>query len=231
LTAAILGLAWTLWRRREKTELMFWLLMAGAPIVVAPLMIFDDGWRALTSIGPLVALLLASGFATPAGQQQGVTDRGPVGPYRAFALGLVVLVLLASAPGVAHRLDLVGLRTLNTVSVDPDEVWILGGRAMAGLLVVPDIARLPRDVPALHYSDFERIVRHSGVEQYGPVLYPELRSRAFAFVATLGSIWGPIFIAPPEVMRNQDARGWKLRVANRGGGFYFWLCDRAEAVP
>jgi hypothetical protein len=227
---AVAGIGWTLLHRRERGEPTFWLLMALAPMCAAPFMIFDDGWRALTSIGPLVALLLASGFATPATGPAPITDRAPSSASRALLCLGATLALLVAAPGVAHRLDFLKSRTFKHVPLAPDEVWILGGKTMAGLLVVPDALGLPLTVPSVHYSDFVREVTDDELESYGRILYPELRTREFGFVASVGSIAYTILITPPEVMREQQVNGWKLRIANRGEGYYFWLCDKAEPI-
>jgi hypothetical protein len=227
--AAIAGIGWTLLYRRERAEPTFWLLMALAPMLAAPFMIFDDGWRALSSVGPLVALLLASGFATPATQPAPMTDRVAAGASRALLCLGATFALLVAAPGVAHRLDSLGSRSFRHVPLAPDEVWILGGKTMAGLLVVPDALDLPLTVPSIHYSDFVRAITDDELESYGLILDPEWRTREFGFVASVGSIVYTILITPPEVMRQQQVGGWKLRVAKRGG-YYFWVCDKAAPI-
>src|SRR6202000_517397 len=68
------GIVWVMISRRERRELSFWLLMLGSIALSAPFIIFDDGWRTICTSFVLVALLVASGFATPTTQAVGANS-------------------------------------------------------------------------------------------------------------------------------------------------------------
>jgi hypothetical protein len=173
-----------------------------------PWIIFDDGWRALCGTFPALAVLLASGFRTEmTPEAMGRTDRSPASALVAIA---AVLGLSLVIPAVASRLDLIGSKAVMGIDLKPRQLWVLGGRAAASLLVIPDSEALPPNVPSLHYHDFKDAIDQSAIEFYEKLLYPGLETREFGFVASVGSVAGPILLTPPEVVRRQDVGAWRL---------------------
>ena len=89
---------------------------------------------------------------------------------------------------------------------------MLGGKRVAGVLVVPDGASLPAEVPSIHFSDLKTAIDASNVESYERVLHPEMESREFGFAASVGSVVGAVFVTPPEVMRRRDVGAWRMTI-------------------
>ncbi len=84
---------------------------------------------------------------------------------------------------------------------------MFGGRRASGLLVVPDGAQLRHDV-----------VEQSGIEQDQGLLHPDAPEAPFAFVSAphLDHCAGDagVFIAPPQVLLEQDVKAWRFTIAN-----------------
>jgi len=213
---AVAGLIFVLGRRRERRELSFWVFMALGILASAPLVIMDDGWRVLSASFPLIALFLACGFSTPATMQP-PRDLAETSWKPKLALWGMFLVLASwlVVPGFAHWLDPIGARALKSVTAAADERIVLGGRYMAGYLVVPDGEPVPIRVPAMHLSEFRKILEYSGNEQYQKLTVPS-SSAAFGFVATPSARrWHhEIFMVPPEVIYRRDVTAWRFKLAD-----------------
>jgi hypothetical protein len=125
------------------------------------------------------------------------------------AIGGVVGLLLV-IPALAPQLDLIRSKAVMGIDLKPGQLWVLGGRPAAALLVVPDREALPQNVPSLHYRDFKDAIDQSAIEFLEKLLYPGLETREFGFVASVGSVAGPILVTPPEVVRRQDVGAWRL---------------------
>jgi hypothetical protein len=228
----IAGIAWVLLSRRERHELSFWTLIIGSIVASAPFVIFDDGWRVLCTSFPLISLLIASGFSTPICAPK-VAEVEPRHVSRLVVPSFLVLAIAGlsfAVPGIAHRLDLLDGRHLHDVAVDSNEELILGARHMAGFLVLPDGAPLPKSPPAIPFSAFAAIVSNSGIEQYQPLVTP-----VPAFSPPFGMVSVPAYrkkssgllIVPPEMMEREDVAAWKVRL---DGGTYWYRVSRAEPV-
>ena len=63
-----------------------------------------------------------------------------------------------------------------------DDMFVLGGASLTGVLVVADDQPLRNEVPTLHLSDFMNVVRQSGIETYQPLVTPTPPTVPFALV-------------------------------------------------
>src|SRR5205823_4108735 len=98
----------------------------------------------------------------------------------------------------------------------PDEAVVFGGRRLAGFLIVPDGTALRKDIPSLHLSEFEAIIKESNVEIYQGLIHPEVPPLPFGFIFAprlekdVSSDYQ--YIVPPIVMERQDMPAWRLLV-------------------
>jgi hypothetical protein len=210
---ALVGLTITLSRRREQSELSFWLCMWLGLFASVPFVIFDDGWRVLSSIFPLIALFLACGFSTHAAVPIAVAPAGSRAPTLALAGVLVTMSLWIVIPGLAHRLDPLSARVFETATSNTGERLVLGRTHMAGFLVVPDDQSVPTDVAAMRRTEFLRAFEYSGNEAYQKLTLPP-PSTSFAFVAApnVNGAHGYVYLAPAEVLTRPDVAAWRFTV-------------------
>ena len=241
---ALAGVVGVLRHRREQHERTFWAVSAAALLMSAPWVIFDDGWRVLCGGFVLIAVFLALGFTSPwPARPTAAAQIATLSRITTYALGLVLTAMLI-APWAAHRLDPLNKQRWAREPVAVDEVVMLAGRFLSGFLVVPDAAALPPAIPAFHYSTFATVVGNSGVEQYAPLLQPDMRTREFGVVSGFlpqgpfvlrGSpvhavrLYGAIYIVPPAVMRQTAVQAWKLHVPPGPVNAYWY--DVAAADP
>ena len=68
------------------------------------------------------------------------------------------------------------------ISAKTNEAIVLGGRRLAGFLVLPDEMLLRKETPSLHLSEFEAIIKQSNIETYQGLLDPELPPLPFGFI-------------------------------------------------
>jgi hypothetical protein len=210
---ALFGVVTTLWRRRERRELSFWLFMWLGLLTSAPLIIFADGWRVLSNVLPLVAVFFACGFATPTHVARSVGPPGSTASKLALAGIFITATLWVAVPGLVHWLDPLDAGVFSTLVPRPGEALVLGRQYMAGFVVVPDNQPTPRDIPSIRRSDFAKALEYSGHEAYRRVALPP-PSSPFAFVVapnahgTLGIVY--VFVAPVEVLTRRDASAWQL---------------------
>lgn len=230
---AVFGLAITLWRQREPRELSFWLFMWLGLLTSAPLIIFADGWRALSSVLPIAAVFFASGFATRVDRPASVVAEGNRTSNVALASLLLTMSLWIVIPGLAHWLDPLGIRAFKTVPMKPGERIVVGSRYMAGFVVVPDDGSVPTDVPAMRRLDFKTAFNYSGNETYQHLTLPA-PSIPFAFVAAPNADGSPgnLFLAPPEVLSRRDVRGWRFSLDDPEEKKVYWFrVNTATPVP
>jgi hypothetical protein len=81
-----------------------------------------------------------------------------------------------------------------------------------GFLVVADGQPLPQNVPAVHFSQFSKIVRITGAEQSQGIIYPKVPTLPFGFIEMpMLNIGGTrTLIAPPEMVTRRDVRAWHV---------------------
>jgi len=203
------GLVITLRRRSEPRELSFWLFMWLGLFASAPLVIFGDGWRALSSVLPVVAVFFACGFGRHADVPAAIAPAGSELSKLTLATMIVTMSVWIVIPGLAHSFDPLGARAFKTVAPRPGERIVLGSRHMAGFVVVPDDRPVPIDVPAMHRSEFTTAFQYSHHESYQRLTLPSL-STAFAFIVApnANGTHGTLFVAPAEVLIRRDVPVW-----------------------
>jgi hypothetical protein len=100
-----------------------------------------------------------------------------------------------------------------------DQHIVLGGRHIAGFVVIPDHEDVPPSVPALHFSKFIELFRSSYWESdFGPILNDRPPTPPFAFIMGLGPgsrFGGNIYVAPPAVLQMPHVCAWRFHVRNR----------------
>jgi hypothetical protein len=231
---AAFGLAITLWRQREPRELSFWLFMWLGLLASAPLIIFADGWRALSSVLPIVAVFFASGFATRTNPPCVVVAEGHWTSNLALASLLVTMSLWIVVPGLAHWLDPLGLRAFRTVPKNSSERIVVGSRYMAGFVVVPDDSAVPTDAPAMRRSEFKTAFDYSGNESYQKLVLPA-PSISFAFVAAPNADGSPgnLYLAPAEVLSRRDVPAWRFSLGDpdEENAYWFHVNTATPATP
>jgi hypothetical protein len=205
------GLVITLRRRREPRELSFWLFTWLGLFASAPLVIFGDGWRALSSVLPVVAVFFACAFATHAHVPAVIAPAGSELSKLTLAAMIVTMSVWIVIPGLAHSFDPLGARAFKTVAPRPGERIVLGSKHMAGFVVIPDDRPVPIDVPAMHRSEFTTAFQYSHHESYQRLTLPSL-STAFAFIVApnANGTHGTLFVAPAEVLIRRDVPVWKF---------------------
>jgi hypothetical protein len=235
LTAICLaGLAYLTARRAKSVELAFWVLSWASIVASASLIYQDDGPRALAASHPLIAMFFAMGMSNPA-----LTPATVAPPFRLSRYGWIGLaaaaLLFLCLPWMTHRFFSSAL--VNAVPLKDGEAFVLGGRRMSGFVVVKDEVPLRNDIPSVHLSEFEGILRQSDIEQYQDLIHPVLPSLPFAFVFAprleKGSGSGSLYIVPPEVVERQDVPAWHFdlkRWGYRPGGHgeYWFYVTKAE---
>src|SRR4051812_23503035 len=98
-------------------------------------------------------------------------------------VGLAIATFLfLCLPWMAHRLSSIGALANAIPQENKDEVPVFGGRRMSGLLVVRDDTPLRSDIASVHLSQFEAIVKLSGVEAYQDLIHPTVPPVPFGFV-------------------------------------------------
>jgi hypothetical protein len=205
------GLTITFWRRRERSELSFWLFMWLGLLTSAPLVIFADGWRALSSILPLVAVFFSCGFTTQADVSSSVIPVGDRTSRLALAAVLVTMSLWVAIPGLAHWLDPLGADAFKTVPPRPGERVVLGSKYMAGFVVVPDDSAVPKEVPSMRRSQFTTAFEYSLHTAYKKLpLPPPSTSFAFIVAPNANGTNGTLFAAPAEVFIRRNVPAWRL---------------------
>jgi hypothetical protein len=210
----------------------FWILFVSSLLLSAPFVIFDDGWRVLSASFPLLAVLFASGFASPNSCSnfiyRAANDRLPVKWF--FLLSILSLACLI-VPFVIYKMDLLDARSLSKIDLQQDQVLVLGTSRMSGFLVVPDGGALPTNVPSIYHSDYTQIVKNSGIESYESLVSPiPLDRPPFAIVSTI-SIHpyktSGLMIVPAEVFASINDSPWIFHVKK---GSYWNRVYKAERL-
>jgi hypothetical protein len=225
LLALLPGVCLTLSRGRARGELAFWALVFSSMIASASIIFHDDGWRTMTVTWPLVALFLATGCTSP----RTITFGHHLRPLLSARGGAVLIsgaiALMLVAPAVTRIWPGRELQNLaKSASTASDKQAILFGRMVNGFLVVPDNVPLPASAPALHVTDFARLIRSVELEKdgRGPFLDFAMRQIPFAFVFG-GRINAPaelleveqIYLAPSEILTGGRASAWQVLLGNR----------------
>ena len=213
----LLGLAFTLAKRREASELSFWIVLLASVTVSAAVVFADDGQRVLAVSYPLIWLLLSSGLAAPPVGAPHRTKPDTVLLRQGRAMVVLLTMLLLAGPWLAHRLA-PRPAIANVPRPPADQHLVFGPPRMTGFLIVADGTPLRKDVPSLHLSDFARMLKQGYLENYQSLLNPQAPSVPFGFVAAprveKGVNTYPHYIVPAEVMERRDVPFWRFEVIN-----------------
>lgn len=229
---SIFGLHRLVKKGMPKNEKTFWGLFVLSLVGSASIVFFDDGVRVLCASFPLLALLFASGFSTPANHTHAL-PAADTQLKTMSQIGLLLIVMISLAclilPWAAYRLDVVQGRILKQVVKGPGEEVFFASRHMAGFLVVPDGVDLPKGVPAMSLKAFTQIIINSNVEQYEKLPTPGLLSASFGVVLAPGMTanGASLLIVPPKVLLDHAALGWIMTLSSGG---YWRHVLRAEPI-
>ncbi len=238
LTAICLaGLAYTIARRAKSVELAFWALLWASIVASASLIYPDDGRRSLAASHPLIAMFFAMGMSSVA-LTPAMVARFRLSRYGWTGLTIAALLFLC-VPWMTHRFS--SGTSVNAVPLEKNgEAFVFGGRRMSGVLVVNDDAPLRSDIPSVHLSEFEGILRQSDIELYQDLIHPIVPPLPFAFVFAprleKGSPSTSLYIVPPEVVERRDVPAWHFNLKRWGykpGGYgeYWFYVTQAEPWP
>src|SRR6266542_3202279 len=159
----------------------------------------DDGIRVLSSAAPLLWLIGASFFVVPEGILA-FKGTGQALPRQTPAK--VCAVLLAAFLAIAFILPAcVGEGETRQAPQDA----LAGGASIAGLLVVPNGAPLPLDVPALSEERFKMLFTDK-LPSLGYHIGPKAAWPKPPFV--LGSMLTNFIIGPPELLQKPEVDFW-----------------------
>ena len=207
------------WRNASTVERSFWVAILASIPPSASILMIADGWRLLHVTHLFVAGFLALGFAAPhviTGRKTEPSWRWqPAAGVLAASLGILLIV-----PALARAASVRELQSHPQIpKAQPNVEIVTGGRRMSGFLVIPDDEARPRTVPALHASEFVKLIRWTRLEDdFGPFLGDVLPRVPFAFVGAGrmdGSNVTNIYIVSPEILRRRVV--WAWRFATRPG--------------
>jgi hypothetical protein len=203
-------------RQSSRTEWLFWSCLFLSAFLSATVVLGGDGWRVLHVTHALIAWFFAAGFTAPA---VGVAATAASWRWqRGLAIIAAMTALFIIVPALSHALARdFAIRSKATSS--PDEHIVLGGRHIAGFLVIPDHEALPLAVPAWHLSRFIELFRSSYWDtDFGPLRPGALPPPPFAFImgsGPSGQFGGNLYLAPPAVLQLQQICAWKFTVRSR----------------
>jgi hypothetical protein len=203
-------------RQSSRTEWLFWICLFISVFLSAAVVLGGDGWRVLHVTHALIAWFFAAGFTAPAVVVAGTT------PSWRWQTGVAIIAAMTAlfvvVPALSHALAR-EFAIRSAIGSRPDEHIVLGGRHLAGFLVIPDHEALPLQVPALHLSRFIELFRFSHWESdFGPIRAGTLPTRPFSFVMGVGPsgvFGGNLYLAPPAVLQLQQICTWKFTVRSR----------------
>jgi hypothetical protein len=214
-----------------KQRRLFWLLIMAGMMASAAVTYYDAGKRVLIPGYLFLGVFLAGGLQLSSPDREGMHHRRMYQP--ALILGGLLLLLMLSAPALAGRFPPEAVQFLRRHHIPPpapDETLIWGGGCMTGVLVVPDNAPLPVDVPAVSLSSFVMNIQKFHLENdYQPLVTPHPPEPPFAFI--LGIPLQYALIAPPDMLRRADVPVWRVHYTDwqaPGPGGTYW--KRAVAV-
>jgi hypothetical protein len=234
---SVIGLAYVAVRRAKSVELAFWTFFWASIAASVSFIYPDEGGRALAASHPLIAMFFAMGMSSPGLTPATVSPPSRLSRYGWIGLAAAALLFLC-VPWMAHRFSSPPV-SLNAALEKKDEAFVFGGRRMSGLLVVRDDTPLRNDVPSVHLSQFEEILKLSNIEMDQALIHPILPPLPFAFVFAprleKGSVSALLYIVPPEVVERRDVPAWRFNLKHwgdkPGAGAYWFYVTQAEPWP
>jgi hypothetical protein len=239
LTAiSLIGLVYIAARRAKSVELSFWALLWASIAASSSLIYYDDGPRTLAASHPLIALFFAMGMSSPASAPAASSPRSRLSQYGLVGL-IVAALLFVCVPWMAHHFFAMGRWANATALQKQDEAFVFGGRRMSGFLVVDGGMPLRNDVPSIHLSEFEALLRQTGVQQYQDLIRPVLPPLPFGFVFAprleKGSLSSSLYVVPSEVVERRDVPAWHFNLKrwdHKPGRVEYWsYVTKAEPWP
>ena len=231
-TCGLAAAAWLYWSSREA---IFWLLVMGSITASSAFVYFDDGLRVMTASYPLIALFWTRGLQQPADHSAPPSERKL--SYGGILIGVVLVVCVLVIPASAPRLiNWLGSPPLFTAAADQN--YIYGGRRMSGFVIVADNEQPLKGAPSMTLSNFQAVVKASGVESYQGLVENDPPPTPFAFIyaprAERHAQSNYSYIVPPEVFLNKSVPFWRLTVREwqrkPDMGLYWYLAERAEPI-
>jgi hypothetical protein len=200
-------------KRERLLETTFYLALLVSVVLSAAFVFRDDGGRVLTVTHVFVAMLLALGLSNP--MMPRAVHTVITASWRPMAAGLATLILLLIAAPIGTRL-LSGSseRRIAAEHRSGNIALALPGPALTGFLVLPDDAPLRRDVPSIHHSALEAILRQTNIERDLGQFASEITTRLPAALVYAPRVDSPnfynLYIVPEEVITARDVTVWQL---------------------
>jgi hypothetical protein len=182
------------------------------------IVLHDDGIRVLSSAAPMLWLIGASFFVVPEGI---LAFKGAGQSLPRQTPAKVCAVLLAAFLAIAFILPAcVGKGKTRQAPQDA----LAGGASIAGLLVVPNGAPLPLDVPALSEERFNMLFTDKL-----HFLRPKAAWPKPPFV--LGSMLTNFIIGPPELLQKPGVDFWLVERRLFENGVWMTIIEITKAEP
>lgn len=161
---------------------------------------------------PLLALLWVQGLRQPRNN-----FNSPPSEQKVIVAGSLIAAVICigflTIPALAATLMRPSLPHVDSSSADYH--YIYGGKRVSGFIIVSDHDEPLKNVPSMTLSDFQAIIKISGVEFYqGLVVDNAPPPTPFAFIyaarAEPRALSGYSYIAPPDVLLNKTVLVWRL---------------------
>jgi hypothetical protein len=222
LCLVILGARLITAGRRLPGELSMYMAIFLGILSSSAIVMLDDGPRVLSSAAPLLWLIGASFFVVPEGILA-FKGAGQALPRQTPAK--VCAVLLAAFLAIAFILPAcVGEGETRQVPQDA----LAGGASIAGLLVVPNGAPLPLDVPALSEERFNMLFTDK-LPSLGHDIGPKAAWPKPPFV--LGSMRNNYIIGPPALLQKPEVDFWLVERRLFEKNDWMTIIDITKAEP
>lgn len=213
------GIFISLSRRCAAGERSFWLFLLLGIVASAAIIFRDDGWRTLHVAWAFAALFASFGFVTPL-RLSGFSVNRPVVSARMAGLSIALgLLLVLAAPWITDRWKRPELIKLANAATDHEGSSIIAPM-MGGFVVIPDSVDRPRTVPALHVSDFIRLIRETPLPLDQNGFVGNLSASApFGLVVGAQAVgdyspWAVFYMTPPKLV-SAPAKAWLFDISAR----------------
>jgi hypothetical protein len=200
---------------RQGVGLLFWSGLLLTVIASAALIHGDDGWRTLHVTHVLIAGFISLGFTAPGVL---VSDSAPRWrPTQAGTAAVVAWALLyLFAPLISQQLFRREAAKHTSLTPSQDHTAVLLARQLTGFVVTADGAAHSASVPSMPYSQFERLMTLTRLEQeVGPFVRDQRDRVPFSFMANQFDSTSVLLIGPPYMLERKDVWAWRVRFAPR----------------
>jgi hypothetical protein len=237
------GLIYVLGWRASRAERLLWLAFAISIPMSAAVVLADDGWRVLYATHVFIVCFFALGFAAPGvvtipnSMATAWSWRG--GAAVIMAMG-VLFIIIPELSRVLIKREIAAYPAFQKPTNSNEEQIVLGGKRLTGFLVIPDTEPRSSAIPAIHLSQFVRLVSITRLEDdFGPFLQEMVGRTPFALVVSAGRLdaenQSNIYLAPPTVLEQRHAWAWRFVLRVRHPSEVPWHVLReviaAEKLP